>query len=113
MFVSHLDCPEFATYDLSSLRTGIMAGAPCPLPLMNAVVGRMGAKEITIGYGLTEASPIITQTWASDPIEVRVGTVGSPIPGAEVRLVHPVTREAVPEGEAGELCVRGHGVMKG
>lgn len=113
MFVSQLDCPDFDAYDLSSLRTGIMAGAPCPLPLMNAVVGRMGAREITIGYGLTEASPIITQTWADDPIEVRVGTVGSPIPGAEVRLVHPVTREAVPEGEAGELCVRGHGVMKG
>ncbi len=113
MFVSQLDCPEFPTFDLTSLRTGIMAGSPCPLPLMNAVVQRMGAREITIGYGLTEASPIITQTWADDPIEVRVSTVGSPIPGVQVKLVHPVTREKVPQGEAGELCVKGHGVMAG
>ncbi len=113
MFVSQLDCPEFPSHDLSSLRTGIMAGSPCPLPLMKDVVERMGAREITIGYGLTEASPIITQTWADDPIEVRVGTVGSPIPGAEVRLVHPTTGEPVPEGEPGELHVRGHGVMAG
>jgi fatty-acyl-CoA synthase len=113
MFVSQLDCPDFDTFDLTSLRTGIMAGSPCPLPLMNAVVDRMGAREITIGYGLTEASPIITQTWADDPIEVRVSTVGSPIPGVQVKLVHPVTREDVPQGEAGELCVKGHGVMAG
>lgn len=113
MFVSQLDCPDFDSYDLSSLRTGIMAGSPCPLPLMNAVVGRMGASEITIGYGLTEASPIITQTRADDPIDVRVGTVGSPLPGVEVRLLHPATREEVAPGEAGELCVKGHGVMTG
>ncbi|MDB5349570.1 MAG: acyl-CoA synthetase (AMP-forming)/AMP-acid ligase [Planctomycetota bacterium] len=113
MFVTQLDHPDFDTFDLSSLRTGIMAGSPCPLPLMNAVVHRMGASQITIGYGLTEASPIITQTWADDPIEVRVGTVGSAIPGVEVKLVHPITREEVPLGETGELCVRGHGVMAG
>ena len=113
MFVSQIDHPDFASFDLSSLRTGIMAGSPCPLPLMKAVVERMGAREITIGYGLTEASPIITQTWSDDPIEVRVGTVGSPLPGVEVRLIHPVTREVVADGEAGELCCRGHGVMEG
>ena len=113
MFVAQLECPDFAARDLSSLRTGIMAGSPCPLPLMRAVVDRMGASEITIGYGLTEASPIITQTHADDPIEVRVGTVGSPIPGVEVRLVHPITREEVAPGEPGELCVQGHGVMAG
>ena len=113
MFVSQIDHPDFASHDLSSLRTGIMAGSPCPLPLMKAVVERMGAREITIGYGLTEASPIITQTWSDDPIEVRVGTVGSPLPGVEVRLIHPVTREVVADGEAGELCCRGHGVMEG
>ena len=113
MFVAQLDRPDFDGYDLQSLRTGIMAGSPCPLPLMRAVVERMGATQVTIGYGLTEASPIITQTWADDPIEVRVGTVGSPIPGVEVQLVDPATRREVPPGAAGELCVRGHGVMAG
>jgi fatty-acyl-CoA synthase len=93
MFVAQLEHPERPRFDLGSLRTGIMAGSPCPLPLMKAVVETMGAREITIGYGLTEASPIITQTSADDPIEVRVGTVGRPIPGVEVRLVHPITRE--------------------
>src|SRR5207302_6236160 len=100
-------------HNLRSLRTGIMAGCPCPLPLMKAVVEKMGASQITIGYGLTEASPIITQTWADDPIEVRVGTVGSPLPGVEVKLVDPMTRQEVSDGRPGELCVRGHGVMAG
>ncbi|HEX8200071.1 MAG TPA: AMP-binding protein [Isosphaeraceae bacterium] len=113
MFVAQLDHPERPRFDLRSLRTGIMAGSPCPLPLMNAVVETMGAREVTIGYGLTEASPIITQTSVDDPIEVRVGTVGRPLPGVEVRLVHPITREEVAPGEPGELCVRGHGVMAG
>ncbi len=113
MFVSQLDCPDFASYDLSSLRTGIMAGSPCPMPLMKAVVERMGASQITIGYGLTEASPIITQTHADDPLEVRVGTVGSPLPGVEVKVLHPTARDEVPPGETGELCVKGHGVMAG
>jgi fatty-acyl-CoA synthase len=113
MFVAQLGHPERPGFDLGSLRTGIMSGSPCPLPLMKAVVETMGAWEITIGYGMTEASPIITLTSVDDPIEVRVGTVGRPIPGVEVRLVHPVTREEVALGEAGELCVRGHGVMAG
>jgi fatty-acyl-CoA synthase len=113
MFVGQLEHAERSTFNLSSLRTGIMAGSPCPLPLMKQVIETMGASQITIGYGLTEASPIITQTSVDDPIEVRVSTVGRPIPGAEVKLVHPVTREPVGPDEAGELCVRGHGVMAG
>ena len=84
---------------------GSWPAAPARLPLMEAVMKTMGAREITIGYGLTEASPIITQTSVDDPIEVRVGTVGRPIPGVEVRLVDPVTGEEVAPGEAGELCV--------
>jgi fatty-acyl-CoA synthase len=113
MFVGQLEHPERPLFDLSSLRTGIMAGSPCPLPLMKAVIETMGASQITIGYGLTEASPIITQTSVDDSIEVRCGTVGRPIPGADVKLVHPVTQEPVGDDEAGELCVRGHGVMAG
>ena len=113
MFVSQLDHPRRSELDLSSLRTGIMAGSPCPLPLMNAVIDQMGARQVVIGYGLTEASPIITMTSADDPIEVRVGTVGRVIPGVEVKLVHPATGEEVADGEAGELWCKGHGVMAG
>ena len=87
MFVSQLEHPDFGRFDLTSLRTGIMSGAPCPLPLMEKVVSRMGIREICIGYGQTEASPMITLTSVDDPIEVRVGTVGHPIPGLEVKLV--------------------------
>ena len=90
-----------------------MSGSPCPLPLMQKVVGRMGIREICIGYGQTEASPIITFTSVDDPIEVRVGTVGRPIPGLEVKLVDPATGRELGAGEAGELCVRGHCVMPG
>ncbi len=113
MFRAQLDHPERTDFDLSSLRTGIMAGSPCPLPLMRDVIEQMGASEIVIGYGLTEASPIITMTSVDDSIEVRTGTVGREIPGVEVKLVHPATGEEVAPGEAGELCVRGHGVMAG
>jgi fatty-acyl-CoA synthase len=113
MFVAEMNHPDRASFQLSSLRTGIMSGSPCPLPLMEAVTNVMGARQITIGYGQTEASPIITLTSVDDPLEVRVGTVGRPIPGAEVRLVDPLTRQDVAPGEAGELWVRGHGVMAG
>jgi fatty-acyl-CoA synthase len=113
MFVAELDHPDRTSFDLSSLRTGIMAGSPCPLPLMEDVTTTLSAEQITIGYGQTEASPIITMTSVDDPIEVRVGTVGRPMPGVEVRIVDPATRRDVAEGEAGELCARGHGVMKG
>jgi fatty-acyl-CoA synthase len=113
MFVAELEHPSRASFDLSSLRTGIMAGSPCPLPLMEAVTSDLGARHITIGYGQTEASPIITMTSADDPLEVRCGTVGRPIPGVEVRIVDAATREDVPEGETGELWTRGHVVMAG
>jgi len=113
MFVSELGHPDRPKLDLTSLRTGIMAGSPCPLPLMREVIEVLGAREITIGYGQTEASPIITQTSVDDPIEVRVGTVGRPIPGVEIKLVDPVSRREVGPGLDGELAARGHGVMAG
>ncbi len=113
MYVAQLGHPEFDRFDLKSLRTGIMSGAPCPLPLMEKVVTSMGIREVCIGYGQTEASPIITFTSADDPIEVRVGTVGHPIPGLEVKLVDPATGRERGTDEAGELCVRGHCVMAG
>ena len=113
MYIAQLEHPDFSRYDLTSLRTGIMSGAPCPLPLMQKVVASMGIREICIGYGQTEASPIITFTSVDDPIEVRVGTVGHPIPGLEVKLVNSATGEESPPGETGELCVRGHCVMPG
>jgi fatty-acyl-CoA synthase len=114
MFVAQLDHPDRARFDLSSLRTGIMAGSPCPLPVMEAVVHTLGASQITIGYGQTEASPLITMTSVDDPLEVRVGTVGRPLPGLEVRLIDPATRREVTDpGAADELCVRGHCVMAG
>jgi fatty-acyl-CoA synthase len=113
MYVGQLEHPDFGRFDLTSLRTGIMSGAPCPLPLMEKVVRLMGIREVCIGYGQTEASPIITFTSADDPIEVRVGTVGRPIAGLEVKLVDPATGREPGKDEAGELCVRGHCVMAG
>ncbi len=113
MFIAELSHPRFAEFKLSSLRTGIMAGSPCPIEIMRQVVDRMGAREMTIAYGLTEASPIITQTKTTDSLEHRVGTVGTALPGMEVRIVAPGTLQDVTPGEPGELVVRGHGVMKG
>ena len=113
MFVSVFGHPDLSRSDVSSLRTGIMSGSPCPLPLMRQVVEVLGAREMTIGYGQTEASPIITLTSADDPIEVRVGTVGRPIPGVEVRLIDTLTHKDVIPGETGELRTRGHCVMAG
>ncbi len=113
MFIAQLEHPTFAGRDLSSLRTGIMAGSPCPIEVMKRVVSDMGATEITIGYGQTEASPIITQTRTDDPLELRVQTVGRPIPGIEVKLVDPETGNTLGDGVQGELCTRGHVVMLG
>jgi fatty-acyl-CoA synthase len=113
MFIAELNHPRFAEFDLSSLRTGIMAGSPCPIEVMRAVGDRMGAREMTIVYGLTEASPSITQTETTDSLEHRVGTVGRRLPGVEVRIVQPGTLEPVAPGEPGELLGRGHGIMKG
>ena len=113
MFIAQLGHPEFANLDLSSLRTGIMAGSPCPIEVMREVIDRMGADRITIAYGQTEASPVVTQTLADDSIERRVSTVGKVLPGVEVRLVDPETGLVVGPGQQGELQTRSAMVMKG
>jgi fatty-acyl-CoA synthase len=113
MFIAQLEDETFAGRDLSSLRTGIMAGSPCPIEVMHQVIDRMGASEITIGYGQTEASPIVTQTRTDDPIRLRVETVGRPIPGVEVKIIDPETGEELGDDQQGELCSRGHVVMIG
>jgi fatty-acyl-CoA synthase len=113
MFIAELNHPMFKLFDLSSLRTGIMAGSPCPMEIMKRVIDEMHAKEITIAYGLTEASPVMTQTRTDDPIEVKVGTVGRALPGIEVKVWNPETGEDCAIGEQGELCCRGYNVMKG
>ncbi len=113
MFIAELNHPDFAQFNLSSLRTGIMAGSPCPTEIMKKVVHDMGAKEITIAYGQTESSPVITQTRPYDSIERRVSTVGSALENVEVKIVDPTTGKEVPNGVQGELCTRGYLVMKG
>ena len=113
MFIAELNHPEFKNYDTSTLRTGIMAGSVCPIEVMKRVIEDMGASEITICYGQTEASPVITQTKTDDPIEKRVSTVGKPHPNVEVKIIDPVTGEELPVGVPGELCTRGYNIMKG
>jgi len=113
MFIAELNEPDFSKYDLSTLRTGIMAGSNCPIEVMKAVIEKMGITEITIAYGQTESSPVITQTRTNDPIEVRVETVGKALPNVEVKIVEPGTSNEVPRGVQGELCTRGYHVMKG
>ncbi|MCG1020943.1 AMP-binding protein [Sutcliffiella horikoshii] len=113
MFIAELNHQDFSNYNLSSLRTGIMAGSPCPTEIMKKVVHDMGAKEITIAYGQTESSPVITQTRPYDSIERRVSTVGSALENVEVKIVDPTSGEEVPNGVQGELCTRGYLVMKG
>ena len=113
MFIAELNEPSFQEFDLTSLRTGIMAGSPCPVEVMQRVVIEMNAEEITIAYGLTEASPVVTQTWPHDTIEHRVKTIGTPLPGLDVKIIDPETGNELPPGQQGELVVKGHGVMKG
>jgi fatty-acyl-CoA synthase len=113
MFYAELDDPAFADYDLSSLRTGIMAGALCPSDLMKRVNTLMHMEEVTIAYGLTETSPVITQTAPDDPFDKRVNTVGRTMPHTEIKLIDPATGRIVPLGETGELCARGYAVMLG
>ena len=113
MFIAQLTHPEFARFDLTSLRTGVMAGAPCPIEIMKQVVERMHVPELTIVYGQTESSPGITMSNATDPLEIRVTTVGRALPNTEIQIVDPQTRTALPIGETGELCTRGYLVMKG
>jgi fatty-acyl-CoA synthase len=113
MFIAQLQDPTLEGRDLSSLRTGIMAGSPCPIEVMRQVIDRLGAREVTIGYGLTEASPLITQSRNTDPLEIRVETVGRALPGVEVKIVDPATGRTLGDNEQGELCARGHGIMLG
>ena len=105
--------PDFAAYDLSTLRTGIMAGSPCPVEVMKRVVSEMHMTEVTICYGMTETSPVSTQTRADDDMERRVSTVGRVHPHVEVKIIDPGTGLVVPRGTAGELCTRGYSVMLG
>ncbi|MCL2879596.1 MAG: AMP-binding protein, partial [Treponema sp.] len=113
MFIAELNHPMFKIFDLKSLRTGIMAGSPCPIETMRQVIDLMHASEITITYGLTESSPGMTQTRYDDPIDVKVETVGHALPGVEVTIRNPETGEECPDGEHGEFCCRGYNSMKG
>ncbi|MFF3402862.1 AMP-binding protein [Streptomyces sp. NPDC002659] len=113
MFIAELNLADFASYDLSTLRTGIMAGSPCPVEVMKRVVAEMNMAEVSICYGMTETSPVSTQTRRDDDLERRTGTVGRVLPHVEVKVVDPVGGVTLPRGEAGELCTRGYSVMLG
>jgi fatty-acyl-CoA synthase len=113
MFIAELAEEDFESYELSSLRTGIMAGSPCPVEVMKQVVSRMGMTEVQICYGMTETSPVSTQTRADDSLERRVSTVGRVLPHVEVKIIDPETGLTVPRGTPGELCTRGYSVMLG
>jgi len=112
MFIAQLDHPDFAKFDLKSLRTGIMAGSPCPIEVMKKVQSHMHMGEVTIAYGMTETSPVSTQCATDDPVERRVSTVGQVLPHIEIKIVD-TEGKAVPRGETGEFCTRGYSVMKG
>ncbi|MFF3194625.1 AMP-binding protein [Streptomyces misionensis] len=113
MFIAELNLPDFASYDLSTLRTGIMAGSPCPVEVMKRVVAEMHMAEVAICYGMTETSPVSLQTRTDDDLEHRTATVGRVLPHLEVKIVDPATGVTRPRGEAGELCTRGYSVMLG
>jgi len=112
MWIAELEHPGFDEFDLNSLRTGIMAGSPCPIKVMRQVVDKM-APEVTIAYGQTESSPVVTQTRPDDSIERRVSTVGKALPGVEIKILDPQTGDECAPGEQGEVCMRGYVVMKG
>jgi fatty-acyl-CoA synthase len=113
MFIAELADPDFGSFDLSSLRTGIMAGSPCPVEVMKQVMERMHMSEVSICYGMTETSPVSTQTRVDDSVDRRVATVGRVGPHLEVKVINPETGRTVPRGEPGELCTRGYSVMRG
>lgn len=113
MFIAELNLENFNSYDLTSLRTGVIAGAPCPMELMKQLIEKMNLTEITIGYGFTEASPLITQTRFNDPLEIKVGTVGTNIQNVKVKIINHNTGEELPYGKKGELCAHGFNAMKG
>ncbi len=113
MFIAELDHPDFQKFDLSSLRTGVMAGSPCPIEVMKKVISLMGMRDVEICYGMTETSPVSTQTRTDSPLDKRVGTVGVVHPHVEIKIVAPATGQVVPVGKTGELCTRGYSVMLG
>jgi fatty-acyl-CoA synthase len=113
MYVAEFALPDFATFDLTSLSTGMMSGAPCPVELMKRVQTEMHIGELVIAYGQTETSPVVTMSDASDSIEVRVNTVGRAMPQTEIQVISTVTGKTLPIGEQGEICARGYAVMKG
>jgi len=113
MFIAELDLPDFDRFELGSLRTGIMAGSPCPVEVMRKVIDRMHMPEVTICYGMTETSPVSTQTSAEDDIDHRTSTVGRVHPHVEVKIVDPLSGACVRRGTPGELCTRGYSVMQG
>jgi fatty-acyl-CoA synthase len=113
MFIGELDHPRFSEFDFSSLRTGIMAGSPCPVEVMRKVQSQMHMPEVTICYGMTETAPVSTQSGTDDPLEKRVSTVGRIHPHVEIKIIDPSTGEVVERGQPGELCTRGYSVMLG
>ena len=113
MFIAELALPEVSSFDLSTLRTGIMAGSPCPIETMKRVIDEMNMREVTIAYGMTETSPVSTQTSAEDPLERRVSTVGRVQPHLSIKIVDPETGKTTIRGEGGELCTKGYSVMLG
>ena len=113
MFIAELGHPEFESYDLSSLRTGVMAGSPCPVEVMKQCVDRMHMVDVTICYGMTETSPVSTQTLPDDSLHHRTATVGKAHPHVEIRVADPETGETVERGATGEFCTRGYSVMPG
>lgn len=113
MFIAELSLPDFGRYDLRSLRTGVMAGAPCPVEVMRRVMTEMHCRQITICYGQTESSPVSTMSGVDDDIETRCATVGRAMPATEIKIVDPATGTTLPVGEQGELCTRGYLVMRG
>ncbi len=113
MYVAEFALPEFPTYDLTSLRTGMMSGAPCPIELMKRVLNEMHIGELVIAYGQTETSPVVTMSDAGDSIEIRVNTVGRAMPQTEIKVISAASGETLPRGEQGEICARGYAVMKG
>ena len=113
MFIAELCLPEFKNYNLSTLRTGMMAGAPCPVEVMKRVIDEMHCRELTIGYGQTESTPVVTMSELDDPMEIRACTVGKALPCTEMKVVSPLDGSTVRRGEQGEVCARGYMVMKG
>jgi fatty-acyl-CoA synthase len=113
MFIAELEHPTFASHDLSTLRTGVMAGSSCPIEVMRSVQSRMGMREVTICYGMTETSPVSTQSAIDDPLDKRVTTVGRVHPHVEIKIIDPETGRVVPRGTSGEVCTRGYSVMLG